>query len=67
MGHHIKPGAETMTYCYASNMPSVSRPSSKKNVIDDELFMFLVRIGPGLLQQDLAHKYNVSKCTVELL
>lgn len=60
----VKPSAETMTYCYASNMPFVSRPGSKKMSLIDELFMFLVRIRLGLLQQDLAHRFNVSESTI---
>ena len=44
----VKPSAETMIYCYAHNIPSVSRPGSKKMLLIDELFMFLVRIRLGL-------------------
>jgi hypothetical protein len=59
----VKPSAQTMTYCYASNM-SVSRPGSKKMVLVDELFMFLVRIRLGLLQQDCCYRFNVNVSTI---
>ena len=53
-----------MTYCYAGGMQLISRPGSNKMSLIDELFMFLVRIRLGLLQQDLAHRFNVSESTI---
>ena len=58
----IKPTSETMTYCYASGL--YPRPSSKKMLLIDELFMFLVRLRLGLFLKDLADRFNISEAAV---
>lgn len=60
----VKPSAESMQYCYTSSMSSNARPDGRTMVLIDELFLFLLRIRLGLLQQDLAHRFNVHESTV---
>ena len=57
----VKPSAESMQYCYTRSMSSNPRPGGR---CIDELFLFLLRIRLGLLQQDLAHRFNVHESTV---
>lgn len=53
-----RPSAETMTYCYAAGILQ-NRPNVRAMQLLDKLFMFLVRIKLGLIQQDLAHRFIV--------
>lgn len=47
-----------MTYCYAAGILQ-NRPNVRAMQLIDKLFMFLVRIKLGLIQQDLAHRFIV--------
>ncbi|CAH3177903.1 unnamed protein product [Porites evermanni] len=60
----VKPSAESMQYCYTSSMSSNPPPGGRTMVLIGELFLFLLRIRLGLLQQDLAHRFNVHESTV---
>lgn len=60
----VTPSAESMQYCYTSSMSSSPRPGGRTMVLIDKLFLFLLRIRLGLLQQGLAHRFNVHESTV---
>ena len=48
-----------MVYCYDSG-ERPSRPEVRSvQLIDDEMFLFLVRLKLGLLEQDLAHRLQI--------
>lgn len=59
----VQPSAENMTYCYASGLLE-SRPACRSLPIIDELFLFLVRLRVGALEQHLAHLFNLHVSTI---
>lgn len=63
---YIKPAASTMTshYYRATDNITFSGSRSRSMLLIDELFMFLCRLKCGLLEQDLAVRFNCHISTI---